>query len=116
MNLRALDRRIGLVLAVATLASMALVVFGVTAMAVSGVEPLTRGYPALAWDRLGPGVLGLDPDAVLWLGLIAVILTPTVRVAASFVGFAAAGERRQAGIALVVFAIMILGVALGHGG
>jgi uncharacterized membrane protein len=53
---------------------------------------------------------------LLWLGLIAVILTPAVRVGASLVAFAAARDGRQAAIALAVLVVMLIGVLLGYGG
>jgi hypothetical protein len=116
MSDRALERRIGLVLAVATVAGMAVVAVGVAAMALAGIDPLARPYPAFDWGRLGPDALALRPEGLLWLGLFAVILAPAVRVGASLVGFAAGRDGRQAAIALVVLAIMLLGVFLGHGG
>jgi len=116
MRIEHLERRIGLVLAVATLAGITLVGIGVASMALTGVRPLARPYPGLDWGRLGSDIWALRPEGLLWLGLIAVILTPAIRVGAALVGFAAGREGRQAGIALAVLAIMLLGVLLGHGG
>ena len=116
MRVEALEKRIGLALAAATLASMALVAIGVAAMAVTGISPLTRTYPGPDWGRLGSDVAAMRPDGLLWLGLIAVILTPAVRVGASLIGFAAARDGRQVAIALAVLAIMLAGVLLGYGG
>ena len=116
MRAGSLERRIGLTLAVVTTASMGLVSLAVAMMALKGVDPLARPYPAFDPASLGSDVLSGRAEGLLWLGLIAVILTPAVRVGASLAGFAAAGDRRQAAIALAVLAIMLLGVTLGRGG
>ena len=116
MNMHALDRRVGLALGLASYVSIALVALGVAAMIGAGVRPLDAAYPGFDLGRLGSDVAAVRPEGLLWLGLLSVILTPVVRVVSSLIGFSAAGDRRQAGIAVAVLAIMALGVVVGHGG
>lgn len=70
----------------------------------SGVVPLAD----LA-SRLGDA----DPAAYLSLGLIVLIATPFVRVAASIVVFTLEGDRRYALITALVLGIMCVSVVLG---
>ena len=70
----------------------------------SGVVPLAH----LA-SRLGDA----DPAAYLSLGLIVLIATPFVRVAASIVVFALEGDRRYTLVTAVVLGIMCVSVVLG---
>ncbi|MGD0863013.1 MAG: DUF1634 domain-containing protein [Candidatus Limnocylindrales bacterium] len=110
------ERTIGLVLAVATVVSVALLAIGAAGMAASSIGPLDRPFPQFDVARLPADVAGLRLAGLLWLGLLAVILTPSLRVVASLVGFAMSGERRMAGVALVVLAVICLSAAVGAGG
>jgi uncharacterized membrane protein len=116
MSIPTLERRIGLVLAVATVGSIAVTTAGVVAMAGSGIDPLRHPYPAFDAARLGDDLAAMRPEGFLWAGLVAVILTPLARVFASLAGYAAAGDRRQAALAAAVLAVVGLGVLLGLGG
>jgi uncharacterized membrane protein len=116
MNMHSLDRRVGLALAVAAAGSMCLLAAGVAIMVAGGVQPLTEPAPKLEPGKLGSDLAALRAEGWLWLGLIAVILTPAVRVAASLVLFAAARDWRQTAIALAVLAVIALSVVVGYGG
>ncbi len=108
-----LERRVGIVLAAATLAGTALLGLGVAAMLLAGRPPLAEHYPAFDPARLGPDLVALSPEGLLWLGLVAVILTPVLRVAASLVGFARSSDPRPALVALAVLVVLLLSVILG---
>ena len=114
--MHSLDRRVGLTLAVAAAGSMCLLAAGVATMVAGAVQPLTDPAPKLDPGRLGSDVAALRAEGWLWLGLIAVILTPAVRVAASLVSFAAARDWRQTAIAFAVLAVVALSVVVGYGG
>ncbi len=101
----ALDLTVARLLNVGTLFSVALLAVGVVLMAATGRSPLDLGFPPLDLARLPSDLLGLRPEGFLWLGLIAVILTPTSRVTASLVGFV-----RDADRTMVLISTMILGV------
>lgn len=62
------------------------------------------------------GLLGLHPQAFIALGLLLLIATPVLRVAASVVAFAIERDRLYVVITLVVLAILITSFLLGKGG
>lgn len=111
-----IETTIGRLLGVATFVSIALLAIGAAGMAVSGVGPLDRPFPRFDLARLPGDMARLKLAGLLWLGLLAVILTPTLRVVASLIGFMSSGERRMAGVAVVVLAVIGLSAALGAGG
>ncbi len=54
----------------------------------------------------------LEPLAIAQLGLLTLLATPVVRVAASVVAFASEGDRLYAAITLVVLAILLASILL----
>jgi uncharacterized membrane protein len=54
----------------------------------------------------------LEPLAVSQLGLIALLATPVLRVAASVVGFALEGDRLYAAITLIVLSVLLASILL----
>jgi uncharacterized membrane protein len=67
-----------------------------------------------AW--LAYGVVHLDGQAIIVLGLIVLILTPIIRVAVSIIAFAREGDRVYVAITTVVFLLLLLSFALGKAG
>lgn len=116
MNDGRLERTIGLVLGAGAIGSFCLLVIGIAGMGVTHVGPLDRPFPPFDLNRLGSDLAAVRPAGFLWLGLLAVILTPSVRVLASLLGFAVAGERRMVAVAAIVLAAICLSAALGAGG
>ena len=58
-----------------------------------------------------PARLGsLEPLAISQLGLLTLLATPVLRVAASVVGFTLEGDRLYAGVTLTVLAVLLLGI------
>ena len=86
-----LDHAIGRLLVAGTYVAVGILAVGVVAMAAAGLAP---GDPAPPFDlsTLVPDLLALQPAAILWLGILAVIGTPILRVIASIVGYA---QRRE---------------------
>ena len=113
---RQMEHRVGRALGVAAWLSVALLLVGVAGMALAGVSPIDRPFPDFDPTRLPADVQALRPAGFLWLGLVAVILTPAVRVVASLVGYLATGERRMASVALAVLGIICLSALVGAGG
>jgi uncharacterized membrane protein len=111
-----MERNVGLALGIATLASVALLAAGIAGMALTGTAALERPFPEFEPGRLPADLAALEPDGFLWLGLVAVILTPLVRVFASLLGFAVAGERRMAVVALTVAVVISLSAFVGAQG
>jgi uncharacterized membrane protein len=116
MKASRLERKVGLVLAFGSAVSVGLLTLGIVAMGASRIGPLDRPFPRFDLGRIAADLVAIEPAGFLWLGLLAVILTPSFRVAASFLGFAASGERRMAAVALVVLAVICLSAILGAGG
>ena len=61
------------------------------------------------------GMLRGEPVAMLYTGLVILILTPVARVAILAVGWSLAGERRFAAVALIVLSLLCLSMTLGTG-
>jgi uncharacterized membrane protein len=111
---RDIDAPIARVLILATYVSVALIAAGVVAMVAAGVSPLDA--PRMLGDGgLLAAFVGLRPEGILGVGLIAIVLTPSVRVAASFVGYLAGGERAMAGVSLAILGVIAASVVLAIG-
>lgn len=67
-------------------------------------------------DQVWVGLLVLQPQAVIALGLLLLIATPVVRVAVSVVAFAIEHDRRYVIITLIVLAILVASFLVGKGG
>ena len=61
------------------------------------------------------GVLVLQPEAVIALGILLLIATPVITVTTSAVAFALEHDRRFAVIALIVLAVLLTSFLLGKG-
>lgn len=77
-------------------------------------EPRPAGPPAALLDTVR-GVLAGQGIAMLDLGLLALMITPVLRVAVLAVGWSLAGWRRFAAIALTVLALLGASIFLGVG-
>ncbi len=104
------ERTIGRLLKVMTYVAVGLLLVGFLAMIIAGISPID------AWPALDPGALpaqlvAATPVAFLWLGLLAVIATPIVRVIAAGVAYASGGEWRMVAISIAILAVIIVGVA-----
>jgi uncharacterized membrane protein len=62
------------------------------------------------------GVLALQPEAVIFLGLVILIATPVIRVAISIVSFAFEHDRTFVVISSIVLAILLTSFMLAKGG
>lgn len=61
---------------------------------------------------LGRNLIALRPIGMAQAGLVVLVATPVVRVAASVVGFALEGDRLYTGITLVVLTILLTSLFL----
>jgi uncharacterized membrane protein len=107
-----LESALARVLTFGTYASMALVAIGLVLLVAGGGSPLDPG-PPLRLATLGADLVAGRPDAFLWLGILAVVGTPALRVVGALVGFWRGGERRMALIAVLILAVVGLGVVAG---
>jgi uncharacterized membrane protein len=107
---RIFERRIGRLLIALTYASVVLLLIGVVLMLAAGISPLSSG-PPLDPRTLVSGLVALEPDAFLWLGLLAVLATPVSRVVAAAIGFARTGEWMLVAAAVGILATIVLSIA-----
>ncbi len=107
----ALERTIQVVLLAGLSLAVALMAFGI-ALALSHGGGLPSGVSRVA--ELPAGLVGLDPQAYLSLGLIVLIGTPFARVAGTLVAFARERDLRYTLITAVVLAVMGASVLLGR--
>ncbi len=63
--------------------------------------------PSTDFGGLLVRLLAVEPIAIAQAGLVVLVLTPVVRVAASVVAFALEGDRLYTGLTLVVLAILL---------
>jgi uncharacterized membrane protein len=104
------ERQIGRLLILLTYLSVALLVLGVVLLLGAGISPMDGG-PPLDPATLLPEVAALGPAGLLWLGLLAVIVTPISRVIAAAVAYGRAGDWSMVGIALGILAIIAVAIA-----
>jgi len=107
------EARIARILSVGTRIAVALLAAGSVLLVAGGASPLDRGWPPFEPASLPAGLVALRPTAFLWLGLVATIATPLVRVAAATWGFGRAGERRLAALGIAVLVVIALAVVAG---
>jgi uncharacterized membrane protein len=111
--MNAIDARIARILAVGTRIAVALLAIGSVLLVAGGTSPLAGGWPPLHVASLPADLLALQPAAYLWLGLIATIATPLLRVAASTWSFGRMGEWRMAALGAAVLVVIALAIVAG---
>lgn len=107
------------VLIVGVTASAILVAFGFATSFLVGWEGSLRGVAdgttkVTDFGGLLPALAALRPVAIAQLGLLVLVATPVVRVAASVAAFVLEGDRLYAAITLVVLAILLTSLLLLH--
>ena len=108
----AIEHGVARVLTIGTWASIALVLVGVVELLAAGRSPLDSA-PAFDLAAIPADLLALRPDGALWLGILGLLATPSVRVLASLVGFARGGERAMVVVAALILLVVGLGVLAG---
>ena len=106
-----LERTIARLLSVGTYVAIALLVVGLALLLATGIRPLSGG-PAFDATHVLDDVVRLRPAGFIWLGLLAVIATPSARVVASLVGYARGGERAMVAVAALILVVIIVSVVL----
>ena len=100
------------VLQAGTYAAAALIAIGSVLLVVNGQSPIAGG-PPLRLDTIVADVLALRPAGFLWLGIVGVLATPGLRVLRAALGFWRRGERSMALVAVLVLAVIAVGVIVG---
>jgi uncharacterized membrane protein len=106
-----LDHAIARLLTYGTYASVALLAVGAVVMFARRIAPLAGG-PPFQPELVVDDVIHLRAAGFLWLGLLAVIATPTARVVAALIGFIRRGERTMALVSALILAVIALSVVL----
>lgn len=109
---RGLESTLARVLQVGSYVSIALVAIGVVLLIAGGGSPLDPG-PPLKLGTIVADVAAGRPAGFLWLGVLGIVATPGLRVVGALVGFWRGGERRMAGVAVAILAVVALGVFAG---
>ena len=107
-----LEAALAHVLQVGTYASIGLVALGSLLLLASGGSAVAGG-PPLSIDALVADVTALRPAGFLWLGILGVISTPGLRVLRALIGFWRRGERNMAAVAILVLAVIGVGILVG---
>ena len=103
------ERQIGRLIVRITYLAVALLGVGVVSMVVTGVSPLDA-VPTLDAAGLIAAIGGLRPEGVIWLGLMAVIATPIIRVLAAALAYARGAEWRMVAVSIAILAVIACGV------
>lgn len=103
------ERQIGRLIVRITYLAVVLLGVGVASMVTTGISPLET-VPALDAAGLVSAIGELRPEGLLWLGLMAVIATPIVRVLAAAFAYARGAEWRMVVISIAILAVIASGV------
>jgi|SRR5579863_90192 len=107
---------IGWILRIGAIASAAIILFGMVLFLFHG-GTLQQSIPAFP-HTLGTvfaGLLLLQPQAIIALGIMLLIATPVITVTASVIAFAIEHDRHFVIIALVVLFMLIASLLVGKG-
>jgi uncharacterized membrane protein len=107
-----LDRTIGRILIIGTNVAVLLLAIGCVLLFVYRLDPLAGG-PPLEPGLIVDDIVHLQPAGFIWLGLLAILATPILRVVVSLVGFARGGERTMTIVAALILVVLGLSVVLG---
>jgi uncharacterized membrane protein YfcA/uncharacterized membrane protein len=113
-----MTKSIGWILQIGVMLSAAIILLGIVLLPTrpGGLSPeRVLAFPQTL-SLLASELLVLRPQAIITLGLLLLIATPVVRVAASIVAFALEGDRRYVVITSVVLLILLFSLFLGGTG
>ncbi len=107
-----LEQALARVLQAGTYASMTLIAVGTILLLAGGISPLAGG-PALHLPTLPADVAAGRPEGFLWLGILGICATPSLRVVGALVGFWRRGERGMVAVAVLILAVVVTGIVTG---
>lgn len=115
-HLLAMELLISRVLEVGVLTSASVIALGLLLYIIEGHS----GYPPVGFPRtlraVGVGLATFRPYAVITLGLLLLILTPVIRVAAGIVAFLLERDSTYVIVTCYVLAVLIMSFFLGRSG
>ena len=107
-----LEHRISRILTIGSAASIILLAVGTAMLLAAGGSPLDGNWPPFEPGSLVPALLTLEPAGLLYLGLIAAIATPLLRVGVAFIAFARARDVRMAVVSAAVLVVIAVAIAV----
>jgi len=107
-----LESSLARVLQAGTYVSIAIIAIGSILLLVEGISPLAGGPAFQPGDLIGD-VLAARPAGFLWLGIVVMMATPSLRVIGALIGFWRRGERTMVAVAALVLAVVGAGVVIG---
>jgi uncharacterized membrane protein len=113
MSAARVEALVARLLTIGTRIAVGLLAIGSVQLVAAGISPLAEDWPPFDPATLVADLLALRPAGFLWLGLLAVIATPLLRVGVSTAGFARAGERRMAVLGIAVLVVIGLAITAG---
>lgn len=109
-----LDLVVARILLYGTYLSVLLIAIGVVLMLAAGISPLDDA-PPLDVSAIPADIVALDPAGFLWLGLLAVIATPSARVIASLVVYARGRDWQMVAVSVGIITVIATSVLLAVG-
>ncbi|SET66069.1 Uncharacterized membrane protein [Enterococcus malodoratus] len=104
-----IERSIGYILRIGVIVSATIILIG---MILLFFQPSTAQAPN-SLPRIFQGLMQLDGQAFIMLGLFCLILTPVLRVVVSIFAFAKEKDYLYVAITIIVLVILIIGMSLG---
>lgn len=104
-----IERSIGYILRIGVIVSAVIILIG---MLLLFFQPANDQVPTDLW-LIFQGVLKLNGEAFIMLGLFCLILTPVLRVVVSIVAFAKEKDYLYVIITLIALVILIIGMTFG---
>jgi uncharacterized membrane protein len=103
------ERLIGRLLTSVTYVSVALLLVGVGLLIAAGIAPMSGG-PGMDPGRLVSDLLRLKPAGFLWLGLLAVIAAPVMRVTVALVSYARDDDWLMVGVSAGILLVIMIAI------
>ncbi|MCI1881584.1 MAG: DUF1634 domain-containing protein [Sporolactobacillus sp.] len=110
------ERMVTLILRIGVTLSACVIAIGLLLLKLRGTSGYAPGIYPHHLLTIFFGVLAGRPYAIIMLGLILLILTPALRVAASIIGFRIEQDRLYVRITSIVLIILIVSFILGYAG
>ncbi len=107
-----LEPALARVLQAGTYLSIALIAIGTVLLLAGAISPLAGG-PALHLVSVAADFAAGKPEGFLWLGILGICATPSLRVIGALVGFWRRGERGMVAVAVLILAVVATGIVTG---
>lgn len=104
-----IERSIGVILRIGVIVSAAIILIG---MILLFFQPATKQVPT-SLSLILNGLLQLNGEAFIMLGLFCLILTPVLRVVVSIFAFAKEKDYLYVAITIIVLVILVIGMSFG---